>query len=166
MENLNIIDINPINTALKPVDGYLFTIIRNTLNGCYDIEMGLPNKWVYNETKYISCEILNENNDGKLIKISSKNDSIVVDDLIRFAGVIIQINQKIAEKENEINEMMENKRKEFEKDLENSYKELDEMKDKSFNDLHEDVNESTDGNIEIKKDIQEQSLMKKSKKTK
>ena len=90
-----------VELALQPVDGYLVSIKRNTVNGWYELEVGLPVKWVFDENNEIKCEVLNKNDVGVLVKISPQNSNIVIDDLIQFVEVIIDTNQKIAEKEKE-----------------------------------------------------------------
>lgn len=137
-----------INNALEKIDGYLLTINRNTINGWYEIEIGIPNNWTFQkETKTITCETLNENNEGKLIKIKPKSVDVVIDDLIVFVTMIIHTNKKILEKENEFNDEMQRYKSELEEKTRRFYDELDELKKNSFNDLINDFDESVDSSI-------------------
>ncbi len=120
-----------IEEALSGVDGYLISISRDTLNGWYVLEIGLPAGWVFDENEKIGCEVLVEE-EGKLIKISPKIDGIVIDDLIGFLEIIIDINQKIAEKEKQFTDKMDEMKRELEEKARNYYKELDDLKDESF----------------------------------
>jgi hypothetical protein len=121
-----------IEEALSGVDGYLISISRDTVNGWYVLEIGLPAGWVFDENEKIGCEVLIEEEEGTLIKISPKIDGIVIDDLIGFLEVIIDINQKISEKEKQFTDKMDEMKRELEEKARNYYKELDDLKDESF----------------------------------
>ena len=121
-----------VDEMLNPISGYLLSIMRDTINGWYVLEIGVPPKWVYKENEYIGCEIIDENEDGKLVKIFPKIDKIVLDDLINFVTIIIATNRRIAEKEAEFQEKMEQIKKELEKDTSKFYEELDILKKSSF----------------------------------
>ena len=121
-----------VEELLSPISGYLFSIMRDTVNGWYVLEIGVPAKWVYKENEYIGCEIIEENEDGKLVKIFPKIEKIVLDDLINFVSIIIATNRRIAEKEAEFQEKMEQIKKELEKDASKFYEELDILKKSSF----------------------------------
>jgi len=123
-----------IEKILNPVDGYLGSITRNTVDGWYEIEVGIPSGWIYDENKKIDCEILAEDDEYKLIKISPKNRDIVVDDLINFLEIIIITNNKIAEKQKEFKVVMEEMKGVLEKKANKFLEELDTIKVKSFND--------------------------------
>jgi hypothetical protein len=126
-----------INLALQPVEGHLISITRNTINGWYEIEVGLPSSWVFDENNEIKCEILAEDKTGKLIKLSPKNQNIVIDDLITFVEIIINTNKKIAEKEEEFKLQMEEMKKGLEKKASAFFKELDELKENSFKKIND-----------------------------
>ncbi len=121
-----------VEELLNPISGYLLSITRDTVNGWYILEIGVPAKWIYKENEYIGCEIIDENDDGKLVKIYPKIDKIVLDDLINFVTIIIGTNNRIAEKEAEFQEKMEQIKKELEKDATKFYEELDMLKKSSF----------------------------------
>lgn len=125
-----------INDILKPISEYLVLISRNTIDGWYEIEVGIPSNWVYQENEYITCEVKHVNDNGKLIKLSPKNNEVYIDDLISFVVIIIETNKRIAEKEQEFADQMEEFKSNLEKKAKNFYDELDLLKEKSFSDLN------------------------------
>jgi len=131
-----------IEALLEPITGYLISITRNTVEGWYEMELGIPKGWVFNENKEIKCEVLNENETGKLIKISPKNIDIVIDDLVAFVGVIMETNKKIADKEKEFTERMTAMRDNLEKEVKIYYEELDKLKENSFKNLNDNFEKS------------------------
>ena len=131
-----------IEALLEPINGYLVSITRNTVEGWYEMELGIPKGWVFNENKEIKCEVLNENEAGKLIKISPKNIDIVIDDLVAFVGVIMETNKKIADKEKEFTERMTAMRDNLEKEVKVYYEELDKLKENSFKNLNDNFEKS------------------------
>jgi len=121
-----------IQEALAPTDGYITSFKRNTVEGWWEIEVGLPKAWVFDENNKIKCEILAEAEMGKLIKISPKNNKVVIDDLILFVEIIIETNKRIAEKEKQFTDKMEEMKGVLEQEAKKFYKELDDLKESSF----------------------------------
>lgn len=126
-----------IEEALQPTDGYINLFKRDTLHGWWEIEIGIPRTWVFDENDEIKCEILTQNEIGKLIKVSPRNSDIVIDDLVKFVEIIIQTNQKIAEKEKEFTDKMEEMKKQLEEEAKHFYQELDELKASSFKKIND-----------------------------
>jgi hypothetical protein len=126
-----------IDSALQPITGFLFSITRDTVNGWYEIEIGLPKGWVFDENDEIKCEILNKTDAGSLVKISPKKSDILIDDLVSFVEIIIQTNKRIAEKEKEFTDKMEEMKTALEKEARKFYEELDELKENSFKRVNE-----------------------------
>lgn len=125
-----------IEAALAAVDGYLISIARDTVNGWYEIEVGLPPKWVFDENDKIGCEVLIDEEEGKLVKISPKKPDIVIDDLIGFVEIIKITNERIAEKEKQFTDKMEEMKGVLENEAKKFYTELDELKENSFQKLN------------------------------
>lgn len=121
-----------IELALEPTNGYVNSFIRDTEHGWWILEVGLPNSWVFDENKKIGCEILFENEVGKLIKVFPKKSGIVIDDLITFVEIIIDTNKKIALKEKEFTDKMQEMKGKLEIEAQKYYQELDELKESSF----------------------------------
>jgi uncharacterized protein with von Willebrand factor type A (vWA) domain len=124
-----------IEAGLDPITGYLVSISRNTINGWYELEVGIPNKWEFSENEEVKCDVLNESTAGKLLKISPKNANIVIDDLVAFVELIIETNKRIAEKEKQFTDKMEEMKKMLEDEAKKFYTELDELKENSFKNL-------------------------------
>lgn len=126
-----------LHLALEPLSGYLMSIKRNPIKGWYELEIGLEKSWVYSENKEIGCELITENDEAVLLKIMPKNSKVVVDDLIAFVELIIQTNNKIAEKEKEFAMRMEEMKGILEKEAKNFYEELEVLKESSFKNLND-----------------------------
>jgi hypothetical protein len=135
-----------VEGILAPIEGYMLSIERDTINGWYFMKVGIPKNWVFDENNEIGYEILSEADEGKLLKIYPKKQTIVIDDLIAFVEIIINTNETIAAKEKEFADQMEEFKKNLEKKASNFYKELDELKDNSFKKLNDKfVNELITG---------------------
>jgi len=128
-----------VELILDTIAGYMTRIFRNTDKGWYELEVGIPKNWVFDENDEIGCEILEEVEMGKLIRIFPKNENIVIDDLILFVNIIIKTNKKIAEKEKEFADKMEDMKKNLETQASEFYKELDELKENSFKKLNDNI---------------------------
>lgn len=126
-----------IESILEPISGCLSSITRNTVNGWYELEIGIPKNWVFNENNEIGIEVISEIDEGKLLKIFPKNAEVVIDDLILFVNVVVNTNKKIAEKEEEFKAQMEEMKKGLEKKASDFFKELDELKENSFKKLND-----------------------------
>lgn len=125
-----------IQGALKDIDGHLLSITRNTTKGWYELEFGIPNTWVYDETAEVGCEITTDaGENGKLIKIFPKKNDVVIDDLIDFVKLIMSTNKIIAEKEKKFEEKFQKVREDLENEAKRFYEELEEMKKISFKNL-------------------------------
>lgn len=130
--HLSILTMKKIEAALHSVDGYLISITRNTMNGWYELQIGLPVGWVFDENDKISCEVIEKTEAGSLIKISPKVREIVIDDLLAFVQAIINTNEKIAKKEKQFTDKMETMKNKLADEAKKFYTELDELKEKSF----------------------------------
>lgn len=140
-----------IELALQSVEGYLISISRNPMNGWYEIEIGLPSTWAFDENDKIKCEILNKTDVGNLIKLSPKNSEIIIDDLINFLNIIIDTNKKIAEKELEFKQQMDEMKRGLEKKASEYFKELDELKENSFKTLNDSFIKTLSEDKKLKK---------------
>lgn len=125
-----------IELALESTGGYVNSFTRNTVEGWWELEMGLPKGWVYDENTKIGCEIVFENERGTLIKVFPKKRDVVIDDLIAFVEIIILTNLKIAEKEKQFKDKMQEMKGLLEKEAKSFYQELDELKENSFKSLN------------------------------
>ena len=121
-----------IQDAFNLIESNLLLMERNTEKGWFEFEIGIPANWVFDENRQITCEVINETDAGKLIRVAPKNKKITLDDLIRFVEIILETNQKIAEKEKEFTNSMEVMKAELEKKAKQYYEELDKLKEDSF----------------------------------
>ena len=125
-----------IQDTLNPLEGHLISIERDTVNGWYEIKVGIYGNWVYSENKEIACEVILDKKDGKVIKIKPKNNNITVDELLAFFEIIIETNKKIAEKEKEFKDRMEKIKQDLEGEAKKFYEELDSLKEDSFKNVN------------------------------
>lgn len=121
-----------VEEGLRPIEGYMLSLRRDTMNGWYEMEIGLPAGWIYRGNDYIECEVVKEMKAGTLIKIYPKVDGILVDDLISFVGLILNTNSKIAEKEREFTDSLEQSKEQLNAVAKRFYTELDDLKKQSF----------------------------------
>jgi hypothetical protein len=124
-----------IEQKLEPLEGYFLSFKRDTMNGWYEVEIGLPTGWVFSDSKEIMCEILSENEVGKIILVKPKITSISADDLVAYIETILSTNKKIEQKEKELNERLNEMKKAMEAEASKFYKELESLKDDSLNTL-------------------------------
>jgi hypothetical protein len=121
-----------IEEKLNAIEGYLLSIKRDTLNGWYELEIGLPKDWIYKGNDVINCEEITKSDKGVLLKVSPKELGIKIDDLITFVELIIDTNSQIVAKEREFTDKMEEVKKKLAEQAEVFYHELDDLREKSF----------------------------------
>ena len=126
-----------IENALEPIVGNFISICRDTLNGWYFIEFGIPNGWVYDDNEEIKCDVIDETDVGKIIKLSPKHKGISIDDLVIFIEIIISTNNKIADKEKEFTDRMDHMKSTLENEAKKFYEELDEIRNISFKHIND-----------------------------
>ena len=97
-----------INEKLEPIVSYLISINRNVENGWYELELGIYGSWIYSSDDRVDCVLINEFEQGKIIRLIPKNEDIIVDDLVTFASGLITFNEEIAERKRKLNEEIEN----------------------------------------------------------
>lgn len=142
-----------VQEALNPLEGYLVSLSRNTVSGWYELEVGLPIKWVYDENKEIKCDVIAEDEEYRLLKIIPKNQKVSIDDLINFFEIVVETNEKIAQKEEEFKKRMERIKQELEGEAKKFYEELDSLKENSFKNV----------NTKFEKKLQESQETEKTK---
>ena len=121
-----------VELALEPTNGYLLSMTKDTFNGWWELEVGLPNNWVYSDNDMITCKIINENDKGKLVKISPNKANVSIDDLIMYVVILIETNKKIEEKEIEFKRKIDELKTTLEQQAKDFYQELDTMREDSF----------------------------------
>jgi hypothetical protein len=124
-----------IETILEPITGYLVKIIRNPQEGWYEMEVGIPNDWVFNENNEIGVEVITETDLGKILKIFPKSQGIGIDDLVLYVIIVINTNKKIAEKQEEFKRQLQEMKRGIEERATEYFKQMDELKENSFKKL-------------------------------
>jgi len=122
----------PIESALELTNGYINTITRNTVDGWWELEIGLPEAWVFDENTKIGCEVTFENEIGKLIRIFPKKNDVCVDDLVGFVEIVIETNKEIVVREKEFTDKMLSMKNLLEDEAKKFFKELNDLKEHSF----------------------------------
>ena len=133
-----------IQNALKPFEAYLISLSRNTVDGWYELEFGIPAKWVYSENKEIKCEVVVEDNEYRLLKIIPKTQKVTVDDLLNFFHIISETNEKISQREDEFKKRVERFKEEIEGETKKFYDELDLLKENSFKNIDTNFKKTSD----------------------
>lgn len=121
-----------IEETLKPLEGYLISINRDTVNGWYTLQIGLPKDWVYKDNNLIECTVAQKAENGILLVISPKEEGVTIDDLVDFVLLIMETNSKIAEKEKEFTDRMNEVKQKLEEQAKAFYGELDDLRKHSF----------------------------------
>lgn len=129
-----------INEKLEPIERNFFKLYRNIEKGWYEVEIGLPAKWVFKNNKVIECELVNESDVGKMIIVRPKraNNGVLADELIEFVQLIVNINQEIADREEEFDIKMEQEKKKIEEVVGGFYEKMDVLRKESFEKFGED----------------------------
>ena len=140
-----------IKKTLDKLDGKLLSIERNTEEGKYELKIGLPASWVFKSTDYVGLEEIAKNKDGVLLKVFSDDEAVCIDDLIEFVKVIIDTNEKIAQKEEEYNKLMEERKKQLQDEFSKYEEELDQLREKSFKSMADEEEEEDDKKKDEKK---------------
>lgn len=121
-----------LDEALTKLDGYLISITRNTETSQYEIQVGIPKDWIYEENDMIGFDVDLENELGSVIKVYGKTTDIVIDDLIHYVNVIIDTNKRIAEMQEEFERKLEEEKEAIVKKVSDFQNQINQMKQQSF----------------------------------
>jgi hypothetical protein len=116
-----------VSKAIEKIESYLYTIKRDTQNGWYVLEIGIPATWTYKSTDNIECEETGSTEKMAMIKINPTKSGVDIDTLLKFANRIVASNI-----------LIEKKRKDFEKQMEDIKEKLAEQYEK-FDDQMESI---------------------------
>ncbi len=130
-----------IQDKLKPIFNYLISIEWNIEKEWLELIIGLPKEWEYKENKSIKCESFDETDVGRYMRLSPKNETVVVDDLVDYVEIIIKVNNEIEQKQKEFAKEMEEMKLAFQQKITDFYDTLDQEKKKSFELIINDVDE-------------------------
>jgi len=125
-----------IERILSKLDSYLYTIKRDTKNGWYVLEIGVPASWTYKSTNIIECKELGGNEKSVLVQINPTEKGVSVDSLLDFAVQVVNNNKKVEKmredfelKMNDIKVKLEEEYEKFEDEIENIEDSLFEKKE-------------------------------------
>lgn len=152
---------NIVHDRLSKIDDHLLSIQKNVDNNFYELEIGLRPSWVFKATNEIGCEVTHETEGGNIVRVFSKSEDVVIDDLIHFVEKIIETNKKIAEMEEAFQKKLEEQKKMLESQIRDFQDQLEKVKDISFDDqdeeqeVEEESNDSTQLSNEEKEQLEE-----------
>ena len=126
---------NCIENKIKKLEGYLLSIERNPSEARYEIKLGIPKNWVYKGNTSIECKVISKSDVGVLLLIYSKDNKILLDDLVEFSNFILETNKKIQEKELLFKKEIDKTKKELEERVKSFYSDLEKIKEISFKNL-------------------------------
>lgn len=103
------------------VEEWFWKLEFNPETGLYELYMGVPNDWMYSGNgKDISIDLHHEMKENSIIKITTLDDSLTIDDIIETAKLLVSKNKELERKKEEhrlemekLKEMMINKEKNF-----------------------------------------------------
>lgn len=156
-----------LENILRKLEGKLLSIERNTESGRYEMKIGLPSNWIFEENNDVEVDILTETENAVLLKLIPANDDIVIDDLIDYMNIVIDINEEIAKKEEEFNKRMEERKNELKAEAEMFFDQLEQLKRQKFklvgDENNEEVNEKAKkrGRPKIEPDYMDDKSSKK-----
>lgn len=146
-----------IDNTLKPLDGYLISIVRDTINGWYEIKFGIPASWVYDESnKDVACIVENSTDKGILLKVHPKKENVTIDDLIQFLQNLMKVNIVIQKKQDEFKERMKEHKSVIQEETDKFCELIDNLKLNAFN-----LEESDDSEDQEIKKTPEKTTTKK-----
>ena len=115
-----------VERILSKLDSYLYTIKRDTKNGWYVVEIGIPASWTYKSNSKIECKELGGNEKSILVQINPLDDNVSIDSLLEFAIQVVNNNKKIEKmredfelKMNDIKVKLNEEYEKFEDEIEN-----------------------------------------------
>ncbi len=130
---------NIINQKLEPIEEYWLSITRDTEKNEIVLQCGIPTTWEIRDNDDISCETIKETKAGKLIEIRPKKETVLIDDLILFATIIVKTNKEIAEKEQAFTEQIQKAKESLDEKVKKFYDDLKKYHEKSFEQLGENL---------------------------
>lgn len=156
-----------IHKTLEPISEYVLSFVRDTDNGWYYAEFGIPKSWEIKENEDIAYEIIKETDVGRLIKIFPKNENVIFDDLVLFIKIIVKTNEKIGEMEKSFLKEIEDSKKNLEEKIEGFYSELNKYKEQAFSKLEDNLEKEfkTATNKKTEEDNNKKEEENKTKKT-
>jgi len=86
----------------EDVEEWFWKLESNPETGMYELYLGVPNDWMYSGNgKDISIDLFLEMSENSIIKISSLDDSLTIDDIIDTAKLLVSKNKELEKKKEE-----------------------------------------------------------------
>jgi hypothetical protein len=90
------------------VEDWFWKLEYNPETGLYEMYLGIPNDWVYSEkNESITIELIHKLPDNSIVKISSVDENVTIDDILDCAKQLITKNQELERRKQEHKEEME-----------------------------------------------------------
>jgi hypothetical protein len=105
----------------EDVEEWFWKLETNPETGMYELYLGVPNDWMYSGNgKDVSIDLFLEMKESSIIKISSLDDSLTIDDIIDTAKLLVSKNKELEKKKEDhrlemerLKDMMIEKEKSF-----------------------------------------------------
>ncbi len=92
----------------EDIEDWFWKLEFNPETLSYELYMGIPNDWVYSESNdLISIDLIHQLQDNSIVKISSTDEAVSVDDIIETAKFLISKNQELERRKQAHKEEME-----------------------------------------------------------
>ena len=86
----------------EDVEEWFWKLELNPETGMYELYLGVPNDWMYSGNgKDVSIDLFLEMSENSIIKISSLDDSLTIDDIIDTAKLLVSKNKALEKKKEE-----------------------------------------------------------------
>jgi hypothetical protein len=93
----------------QDVEDWFWKLEFNPESLSYELYLGIPNDWVYSEKNgLIDIELIHQLEENSIVKVSSKDDDVSIDDIIDTAKALISKNQELEKRKQQHKEEMEN----------------------------------------------------------
>lgn len=125
-----------IKNIFDKIDDYFISLEKNFETNNYVVTIGIPVDWVIKTTDFIECVVEKENEelDGKLVKISTLDNEVTVENLLVFVTKLIGRNLIIEEKKKEYLAKIEEEKNKLKEETIKIYGQLESIKNADFDD--------------------------------
>ena len=138
-----------VERILSKLDSYLYTIKRDTKNGWYVLEIGIPASWTYKSNSKIECKELGGNKKSVLVQINPIEDDVPVDTLLDFAIQLVNNNKKIEKMREDFELKMKDIKVQLNEEYEKFENEIENIEDNLF-----DKENTKPKNVEVKEETE------------
>lgn len=133
-----------VQENFNKIKEYLLSMESDPVNGWYSFQIGLPSKWVCSGNDLIECVKVAESDEGILYRLTPKDESMIIDELISFVEFVIEINNEIEEKERFYQEEKKRLAEMLNEKLGKTFTELTDLKKESFKAFGSNIKKTKD----------------------